>query len=170
MLKLVFLRKADTYEKVRETCLEYGDDQIVFASQGEQINDQTRSHQPACYKKEADEARSKADKDKTKEGFPKIILKEEVEPEEEEKKKPVLFVQEKETQENEEEVLMKRLATEEPVQKHTRIEQTACEDADKVVGATRVRRRTNLTPFPPKKRKFQFRRRKILAKRLQSRC
>ena len=33
MLQFVFLRKADTYEKVRETCLEYADNQKVFVSQ-----------------------------------------------------------------------------------------------------------------------------------------
>ena len=43
MLQFVFLRKADTYEKVRETCLEYAYNQKVFASQGEQVTDQTRS-------------------------------------------------------------------------------------------------------------------------------
>ena len=51
----------------------------------------------ACYKKQADEARSKADKDKAKDSFPKMILKKEVEPEAEEKKKPIMFVQGTET-------------------------------------------------------------------------
>ena len=48
---------------------------------------------------------------------------------------------------------MKRLATGEPTQKHTRIEEPVYEDADKVVGATRVRRRPNFTPVLPKKKK-----------------
>ena len=33
-LELVFLRKADTYEKVKETCLEYADNQKFFVPQG----------------------------------------------------------------------------------------------------------------------------------------
>ena len=42
-----FLRKADTYEKVRETCLEYTDNQKVFALQveEEQVTDRTRGSQ-----------------------------------------------------------------------------------------------------------------------------
>ena len=48
---------------------------------------------------------------------------------------------------------MKRLVTGEPAQKHTRIEEPSYEDADRVVGGTRVRRRTNFTPVPPKKKK-----------------
>ena len=216
MLQFVFLRKADTYEKVRETCLEYADNRKVFVSQGEQITNQTRSgHQEGekemlqketsekfntlckkfeqlalliskdkskkniqditchnckktghyasqcelvgsatqgcgycgryghteavCYKKQADEARSKSDKRKASDCSPKTILKKEVEPESEEKKKLIMFVQETETQKNEEEVLMKRLATGEPAQKHTRIEEPAHEDAGKVVGAARIR-------------------------------
>ena len=43
MLQVVLLRKADTYETVRETCFDYADNQKVFASQGEQIVDRTRS-------------------------------------------------------------------------------------------------------------------------------
>ena len=52
-------------------------------------------------KKQADEARSKADKDKTVNIFPKMILKKEVEVKAEEKKKPIMFVEEKETQKTE---------------------------------------------------------------------
>ena len=37
MLQFVFLRNADTFENFRETCIEYADNQTVFASQGEQI-------------------------------------------------------------------------------------------------------------------------------------
>ena len=42
MLQFAFLRKADTYEKVRETCLEYADNQKLFVSQGQEkhITDQ----------------------------------------------------------------------------------------------------------------------------------
>ena len=43
MLQFVFLRKAYTYEKVRETCLEYADNQKAFASHVEQVVDQARS-------------------------------------------------------------------------------------------------------------------------------
>ena len=43
MLQFLFLRKADTYEKVRENYLEYEDNQKFFASQGEQLIDQARS-------------------------------------------------------------------------------------------------------------------------------
>ena len=43
MLQFVFLSKADTYQKVRETCTQYADNQKVFASLEEQITDQTRS-------------------------------------------------------------------------------------------------------------------------------
>ena len=42
-LQFVFLRKAYTYEKVREACLEYADNQKAFASHGEQVVDQARS-------------------------------------------------------------------------------------------------------------------------------
>ena len=65
----------------------------------------------ACYKKQADQARYKADKDKTNNDFAKTILKKEVEPESEENKRPIMFVQAIENQKNEENVLMKRLAT-----------------------------------------------------------
>ena len=63
-----------------------------------------------------------------------------------------MFVQDTKTQTNEEEALMKRLETGEPAQKHTRIEEPVYEDADKVVGATRIRRRPTFTPVPPKKK------------------
>ena len=63
-----------------------------------------------------------------------------------------MFVQETETQENEDEVLMKRLATGEPAQKHTRIEEPVYEDADKVVGATRISRIPTFTSVPLKKK------------------
>ena len=43
MLQFIFLRKADAFEKVTETWLKYPDNQKLFASQGEQITDQTRS-------------------------------------------------------------------------------------------------------------------------------
>ena len=107
----------------------------------------------ACYRKHTDKARSKEDKDKAKEGFQKAMLKKEVEPEAEEKKKTIMFVQESETQEHEEEMLRKRLATREPAQKHTRIEETVREDAGKVVGAARIRERPMLTPTESKKKK-----------------
>ena len=106
----------------------------------------------ACYKKQASEARSKADKCKTKEGFPKTILKKEVELQVEEKKRPTMFVQETETQNNEEGVLMKRLATGEPAKQHTRIEEPVNEDEGKVVVAARVRRRPTSAPVSPKKK------------------
>ena len=64
-----------------------------------------------CYKKQADEARLKAEKDKTKRISLEMMLKKEVEPEADEKTKAIMFVQETETHEKEEEVLMKRLAT-----------------------------------------------------------
>ena len=64
-----------------------------------------------------------------------------------------MFVQETGTQKNEEEVLMKRLATGEPTQKHTRTEEPVHEDADKLVGAIRIRRRPNFTQIVPKKKK-----------------
>ena len=70
-----------------------------------------------------EEERSKIGKDKAKDSFPKTILREKVELEAEEEKKPITFVRETDTQKNEEEVLMKRLATGEPAQKHTRIEE-----------------------------------------------
>ena len=81
-----------------------------------------RHTQTECYKKHADEARSEANKDKTKDSLPKTIFKKEVEPGAEENKKPIMFFQEAETQMNEEEVLMKRLANGEAAQKYTRIE------------------------------------------------
>ena len=43
MLQFVFLRKADTFEKVRENCIEYAVTQKVFASQGEQVTGQAKS-------------------------------------------------------------------------------------------------------------------------------
>ena len=43
MLQFVFLWKADIYEKVREICLEYDDNQKVFAAQKELVTDQARS-------------------------------------------------------------------------------------------------------------------------------
>ena len=43
MSQFAFWRKADNFERVRETCLEYADNQKVFASQGERVTDQTRS-------------------------------------------------------------------------------------------------------------------------------
>ena len=43
MIHFVFLRNADMYEKVRETCLEYADKQKGFSSQGKQVTDQMRS-------------------------------------------------------------------------------------------------------------------------------
>ena len=97
----------------------------------------------------------KADKSKADNNFPKAILKKEVEPETEEKKKPIMFVQETETLKNEEEVLMKRLATREPVQKHTRIEEPVYEDADKVVGAARFGESRLLPRFQLKKENFK---------------
>ena len=106
-----------------------------------------------CYKKQADEARSKADEDKAKEGFPKTLLKKKVEPEAEEEKKPIMFFQETETQNIEEEVLMKLLATGEPAQKHNHIEKPVYEDARKVVGVTRISRRPTITLIVPKKNK-----------------
>ena len=51
-----------------------------------------------CYKKQADEERSKAGKAKTKDIFPKMILKKEVEPDAEEKKKQTMVFEETETQ------------------------------------------------------------------------
>ena len=39
----MFLRKADKYEKVKEVCLDYTDNQKGFASQTEQIIHQARS-------------------------------------------------------------------------------------------------------------------------------
>ena len=49
MLQFTFLRKADTYEKVRETCLEYADNQKVFVSQDQekQITDQEQDSRTA---------------------------------------------------------------------------------------------------------------------------
>ena len=43
MSQFIFLRKADAFEKVRETWLKYPDNQKLFVSKGEQITDQTRS-------------------------------------------------------------------------------------------------------------------------------
>ena len=43
MLQFESLRKGDTYEKVREICIEYANNQKVFASQGEQVIDQAKS-------------------------------------------------------------------------------------------------------------------------------
>ena len=54
-----------------------------------------------CYKKQADEASSNADKDKSKNSFPKTTLKKEVESETKGKKKPIMFVRETEIQKNE---------------------------------------------------------------------
>ena len=82
-----------------------------------------------------------------------MILKKEVEPETEENKKSITFVKEPETQENEEEVLMKCLATGEPAQKHSRITKPVRENADKVVGGSRIRRRPTFTPMEYKKQK-----------------
>ena len=42
MLRFVFLRKADTYGKVKETRLEYVDNQKVLVSQEEQVIGQAR--------------------------------------------------------------------------------------------------------------------------------
>ena len=42
----MFSRKAGTYEKVKENCIEYANNQKVFASQGERLIDQGRS----CHK------------------------------------------------------------------------------------------------------------------------
>ena len=81
------------------------------------------------------------------------MLKQEVGLEAEEKKKPIMFVQETETQKNEEEVLMKRLATGEPAQKHTCVEETVREVADKLVGAAKVKQRPKFTPMEPRKKK-----------------
>ena len=62
MLQFVFLRKADTYEKVRENCLEYADNQKVFVSQREQVTDQTRSgHQEGEKEKLHKETSEKVD-------------------------------------------------------------------------------------------------------------
>ena len=55
---------------------------------------------------------------------------------------------------------MKRLATGEPAQKHTRIEELEVEDASKVVGAARIRPRPTLTPMEPKKKKAYGNKRK----------
>ena len=54
----------------------------------------------ACYKKQADEAISIADKERTKNDFPKTILEKEVEPEAEKKKKTIMFVQEIDVERN----------------------------------------------------------------------
>ena len=107
----------------------------------------------ACYKKQTDEARSKADKEKDKASFPKMILKKEVEPEPEEKKKPIMFVQEAETQKREGGVLRKLMATGEPAQKHARVREAVHGDAGKVVGAARIRREPTFTPMESKKKK-----------------
>ena len=64
-----------------------------------------------------------------------------------------MFAQETENQKNKEEVLMKRVATGEPVQKLTCIEQPVHEDADKVVRLARIRRRPTFTSMESKKKK-----------------
>ena len=72
-----------------------------------------------------------------------------------------MFVHETETQENEEEVLMKRLATGEPAQKYTLIEEPAYEeDAGKLVGAARISRRPKFTLMETKKKKASGNKRK----------
>ena len=48
---------------------------------------------------------------------------------------------------------MKRMAAGEPVQKHTRIEEPVHEDAGKVVGAARIRRRPTFTSMESKNKK-----------------
>ena len=53
-----------------------------------------RHTEATCYKKQAEKARSKADKEKIKDSFSKAMLKKEAKPEAQEKKKPVMFVQE----------------------------------------------------------------------------
>ena len=80
-------------------------------------------------------------------------MKKEVEPESEEKNKPIMYVQESELLKNEEEVLTKLLATGNPAQKHTRIEESVHDDACKVVRAGRIRRRPTFTPTQPNKKK-----------------
>ena len=78
----------------------------------------------------------------------------------EEKKKPIVFCQESESQKNEEEVLTKRIASAEPAQKRTGIEEPIYEDAGKVVGAALTRRRSKFTPVSPKKKKVSSSKRK----------
>ena len=89
-----------------------------------------------------------------------MILNKEVEPETEENKKQIMLVQETEIEENEEEVLMKCLATGEPVQKHSRIGKPVRENADKVVGGSRIRRRPTFTPMECKKQKASGKKKK----------
>ena len=64
-----------------------------------------------------------------------------------------MFIQESEFQKNEKEVLMKRLVSGEPAQKHTCIEEPVYEDVDKLVGAARIRRRPKFTLVPLKIKK-----------------
>ena len=143
---------------------------IGIATQGCGYSGRYGHIEAACYKKQADEAISKTDKDKTKDCFPKMILKKEVEPEPEEKKKPVMFVQKTENQKNEEEVLMKRMTSGEPAQKHTHIEEPIHEDAGKVVGAARIGRRPTFTPMESKKKKASGNKRNTPVRSQQCRC
>ena len=76
-----------------------------------------------------------------------------------------MFVQETEIQKNEEELLMKRLDTGEPAQKHTRIEEQVYEDAGKVVRAAKVRRRQTFTPVPPQKQKVSSSKKKDICQK-----
>ena len=63
MLQFVFLRKADTYEKIRENCLEYAVNQKGFALQRKKLNDQARSaHQEREKEKLQKETSEKVDK------------------------------------------------------------------------------------------------------------
>ena len=71
-----------------------------------------------------------------------------------------MLIQETENHKNEEEVLVKRLATGELAQKYTRIAEPVYEDAGKVVAAERVRRSSNFTPVPPKKKKVSISKKK----------
>ena len=64
-----------------------------------------------------------------------------------------MFIQESENQKDEEEVLMKHLATGKLAQKHTRIEEPVREQAERAVGAARIRRRPTFTPIESKKKK-----------------
>ena len=84
----------------------------------------------------------------TKDSLPKAILKKEVETEAEEKKKPIVFVQETEIQTKERKILMKRLDTGKPTREHACIKEQVHEDAGKLVGAARIRRRPTFTPVP----------------------
>ncbi len=99
----------------------------------------------ACYKKQADEARARAQIQNTQ----KVqILKKGAAAPVEQKEKAIMYVQEAVSEQEDDKVLMIRFAFGEPAQKQVRFEETTgqVQDQGQVLGAARVRRRPVFTP------------------------